>query len=376
MPGDARFCVSKVRQTIVFLLVEEAFDGSLRGFLEGFFHHFHFCDLAVGGEGLVGCLADLSGDGCLGLLVHVFGELGVDECRDFAVAVHHKAFINIRAVGQDGLDLFRIDVLARRVEDHRFDAAADEDVAFHVDDAQVAGAEPSVLGKGSLGGLGVLVVADGEVAPAGLDFAGDVVRVVGVDAQFVDGLSAGAGHKFGPPLIAQQRAGLGHAIAHGVRQADLLEALLGLGVERRAAHDEALHGPAEGLDDFVARFAVNEFVQSRDGQQRFGFLQRRLDGIGIDFFHHQGHRDHHVGLDVLHRLEQGSGRRGLAQEIDGNAIHVGVDELDGQAVHVRQGQHRHHGLAGSVREVAVGEVVGVGHGVIGEHHALGVARGS
>ena len=174
----------------IFLLVEAAFDGFLRGFLEGFLHHFHFCDLAVGWEGFVGGLADLSGDGGLGRLVHVFGELGIDERRDFAVAVHHEAFIDIRAVGQDGLDLFGVDVLARGVEDHRFDAAADEDVALLVDDAQVAGAEPSVLGKGGFGGFGVLVVSCREVGSLGLDFAGDVVRVFGVDADFVDGLSA------------------------------------------------------------------------------------------------------------------------------------------------------------------------------------------
>ena len=161
-----------------------------------------------------------------------------------------------------------------------------------------------------------------------------MVRVFGVDAHFVDGLSAGAGHEFGPPLISQQRARFGHAVAHGIGQANLLEALLGLGVKRRATHDEALHSPAKGLDDLVARLAVDEFVQSGDGPQRFGFFQRRLDGVGIDFLHHQGHGDHHIGLDGLHRLEQGGGRRGLAQEIDSDAIHVGMDELDGQSVHV------------------------------------------
>lgn len=33
----------------VFLVVEEALDGLLRGFLEGGVHHFHYGDFAVGG---------------------------------------------------------------------------------------------------------------------------------------------------------------------------------------------------------------------------------------------------------------------------------------------------------------------------------------
>ena len=53
-----------------------------------------------------------------------------------------------------------------------------------------------------------------------------------------------------------------------------------------------------------------------------------------------------------------------------------MDELDGQSVHVGQGQHRDDGLARSVGEVAVGKVICIGHGVIGEHHALGVTGGA
>ena len=51
-----------------------------------------------------------------------------------------------------------------------------------------------------------------------------------------------------------------------------------------------------------------------------------------------------------------------------------MDKFDGQAVHVCQGQHRNHGLTWMVREMRVGKIVSVGHGIIGEHHALGVAR--
>ena len=53
-----------------------------------------------------------------------------------------------------------------------------------------------------------------------------------------------------------------------------------------------------------------------------------------------------------------------------------MDELDGQAVHVGQRQHRDNGLAGTVREMRVGEIIGICHGLISEHHAFGVARGS
>ena len=50
------------------LVVEEAFDGSLGGFFEGFFHEFHFEDFAVGGKGFVGFFLDFPWDGGLTLL--------------------------------------------------------------------------------------------------------------------------------------------------------------------------------------------------------------------------------------------------------------------------------------------------------------------
>ena len=203
-----------------------------------------------------------------------------------------------------------------------------------------------------------------------------MVRVLGVDAEFVDRLAARTGHKLGPPLIAQQRAGLSHAIAHRIGQVNLLEELLGVRVECSTTHDETFHSTAEGFYHFFARSPIDQGPQARDCQRHFCLLHRGFDGIGIDFLHHQRHRDHHVGLDVTHRLEQRGGRRRLAQEIDGDTVDVGVDELDGQAVHVGQRQHRDDGLAGGIREMSVREVVGVRDGVIGEHHALRVARGA
>ena len=111
-------------------------------------------------------------------------------------------------------------------------------------------------------------------------------------------------------------------------------------------------------------------------EQPFRLFQGRLDGVCIHLLHYQRNGYYHVWLHVLHGLEQ-RGRRGcLSKEVDGDAIDVRVYELNHKSVHVGHRQHRDDGLAGFVGEVRVAELIGVGKGSIGEHHALGIASGA
>ena len=192
----------------------------------------------------------------------------------------------------------------------------------------------------------------------------------------MDGFAAGAGHEFGPPLPAQQRAGLGHSVAHHIGQVHFAEAALHLRFEGGTAHNEAAHLATESVHHFLAHSLVYQIIDTGKRKQNFQFLHGRLDGVGIDFLHHQRHGDHHIGTHFLHRLEECCGRRGLAQEIYRDAVDVGMDELDGQPIRMGQRQHRDDGLPGLVREMGVAEIVGVGDGTVGEHHTLGVARGA
>ena len=172
------------------LFIQESLDAHLGCFLEGFVEHFYLSYFAVGGERFVGFFADLCRQCCAGVVVHVFGQVAIDEGHNLSFSVNDNAFVNILAVVQYRLHLFGVDVLPRGVEYHRLDASANEDVAVLVHHAQVAGAEPAVAGERGLGGFGVFVVAYGEVGAAGLYLAGLALRVVAVDAHLMHWLAA------------------------------------------------------------------------------------------------------------------------------------------------------------------------------------------
>lgn len=96
-----------------FLVVKESFDGALRGFLEGGFHHFDYGNLAVVGKRFVRVITDDVRDVGLGLLIHILGEFGIYQRSNFAAAVDDETLLDILAVGQYGLNLFGVNILAR-----------------------------------------------------------------------------------------------------------------------------------------------------------------------------------------------------------------------------------------------------------------------
>ena len=164
------------------------------------------------------------------------------------------------------LKLFRIDILSIGREYHALGAALDEDVAFLVHNSEVSGAQESVFGECGSGGLLILVVTNGDVGTLGLNFACDVLRVVGVYAGLdaVDGFAAGARLVFAPILVGQQRSGFGHTVTHCVVKPYLLEALLHFRVERRTTHYVAAHLSSESGVELATYLIENNTIDSRN----------------------------------------------------------------------------------------------------------------
>ena len=109
----------------MWLLIQEAFNAHLGGFLEGGVEHFHFGNFTVGRKRLVGFSAYSIWDCGPCFVVHIFRKFGVNQCCNLAITVHHKALVNILTVCQHSLQFFGIYVLARAVENHRFDATSE-----------------------------------------------------------------------------------------------------------------------------------------------------------------------------------------------------------------------------------------------------------
>ena len=204
-----------------------------------------------------------------------------------------------------------------------------------------------------------------------------MLGIFGIDADggAVHGLAAGARDVLGPVLIGKQRAGLGHAVAHEVRELDLPEDLLDLGIEGGAAHDELLHVAAEGLHEAVLDLLVDDLVDAGDLEEELheGLVDGRLDLGLVDLLHHERHGDQQVRLDVGECLEERGRGRGLAEPVDGRAVAERVDELDYEAVHMGHREHRDH-LAR--RDVALAEVDVGAEVPVGQHDALRVAGGA
>ena len=84
---------------------------------------------------------------------------GLDRLAPFLVGHADDGDLHDRGMlGEYPLDLDRVDVLATR-DDHVLEPVLDEDVAAVVDAADVAGAEPAVLGDRLGGRLRLVVVA-------------------------------------------------------------------------------------------------------------------------------------------------------------------------------------------------------------------------
>ena len=192
---------------------------------------------ALSGEGddLVGVdgLARLrSHDG-----VHGLDPLGVRDAEDGDLG-------NLRVGGDDALDLGAVDVLAA-TDDHVLDPVEDIDEALVVGAAEVAGAQPAVLGDRFRRGLGLAEVALHRLLGAEPHLTRltrrDILPGVGVDdahLRALDGLARG-GEPLGVGFVAvrgraergDDATELGHAI--DLRELQIRPCVEGLAQERQ-----------------------------------------------------------------------------------------------------------------------------------------------
>ena len=325
-----------------------ALDAALGRTLEGEVHHFHVENLAEAGQVLVGAVPDLDGDFLLLLLIRSHHGIGVRVYQrdNLPVACQHHGLFHQRVVRENLLHFFGVDVLAGRIQDEGFDAAADEEVPAFIHHAQVSGAEPAVRGAGGFVGLGVLVIARIEVGAAELDFSRYTLRVRGIDADFVDGFAAGAGHVAGWRFDGQQGTGFRHAVGYHIRQANLSEGYFHFPVQGRSADEDGANGAAQVPQHFFADGFVEGHPHAGHGTEHLAgtAVQFRPHPAGIDFFHHHGNGDHIGGVLLLHGFHQMGGGRRFPQETDPVTGAAGVKEFHHQAVTVGQREHGDHAL--------------------------------
>ena len=150
--------------------------------------------------------------------------VGIDQRGETAIFLDYKGVDHIRDIVDDRFQLLRIDVLAIGTEDHTLGTSAKEQVAILVDHAHVAGAEPSVLSERLLRCLFILEIAEEDIVSLDLDFAGDVLRILGIDPYHTTGnrLAAGAKLALVPLSVSDQRGAFGHTVTNGKREIDLL----------------------------------------------------------------------------------------------------------------------------------------------------------
>ena len=247
-------------------------DAAFGGALEGHVHQLYLENLAEFGEEGVAPCADVVRQGGNGFLIVAFNGagFGVYQGHQLVLPVHHQGFFYLRMPSQDLLHFFRVNVLAGRAQDERFNAAADEQVAGLVHNAQVSGAEPAVCCVCLFFRLRVLVIAREQIGTLGLDFSGDAVRLRGVDPDLMDGLAAGAGGIACRHVKGQQRAGFRHAIAHHIGQFNLFKDAFYLPAKRGTANDEGVHVPAQGGQQFFAYGTIEGGTDPRNGENGLG----------------------------------------------------------------------------------------------------------
>ena len=242
-----------------------------------------------------------------------------------------------------------------------------------INHAEVTGLEPAVFGEGSLGGFFVLVVAEHHFFALDLQFADNVLRVVGIHTNLhsVHDMSAAVGHEIFPVNVTDERSALGHAVTDGEGELDILETFLHFGAEGRATDDEHTDIAAEGIHEALTHFGADLGAEDRQFPDHLdeGVLDHFLEFLLVDLLDHQGHGQNEVGMALFEGLHK-DGRRHLGQEEDMVTGGHLVEEFEGHTEHMCQRKHGHEVLAGSGGDIldSVGDI-GT-EGAEGEHHAL------
>ena len=317
-----------------------------------------------------------------------------DDRRDEGLRVAHDHHLRDEGVGADRvLQLPRGHVLAAGGDDDLLLPARDAQEALLVQGAQIAGAEPAVLGEGLLVRLGAIAVAAEQRGAACEDLA------VVVDPDLVAAQRAAHGADAELPRAADSHGGggLGEAVALEDRDAHPPEEVRQVGGEGAATGDRVLQGPAHGGADPTvdqrrveralgpqrhAHPAVLERLRPPDRHVRTALEDRPLPtGLRleqrrvVDLLEHARHGEQEGRTEALHRL-------GEAREVrDVAAPGPGLHSQDGHEAgeHVRQGDEQHRRRVGADHlaegggERLVGELREVG---VRQLAALGPARGA
>ena len=207
-----------------------------------------------------------------------------------------------------------------------------------------------------------------------------MLRILRIDAYScaVDSLSAGARDIFVTGLICEERSGLGHSVAHGVRKPEFLEAFLHLRIERCTAHDDHLDIAAERRQESFPYFLVYQAVDTRNRCQELDerLAEGRLERTLVDLLHDKRHGDEKVRTHLLHCRQQKCRRRGLSEEGDAGTVAERIEELEHQPVHMCHRQHRDHGVFRRGRDVPLAEIDIGAQSLVGKHDSLWSACGA
>ena len=280
-------------------------------------------------------------------------EIRIDQSRDTPGILDSQGVHDIGHVVYDGFDLFRIDVLPGRAEDHALRAALEVEVAVGIHHAYVAGPEPAVFGEAFRGCCFVLEVAEENIGSPRLHFAGYLPGIRRIDAELHVRGRGPAGIEPGPVEvgICDDRGALRHPVAHREREADLPEELLDFRVEGRPADDHLLEPAAERSLQFTEDLVLEDLVEKWQAEEKLVPVYDGLQFLLVDLLYHQRHGDYEVGFHVPESLDYHLRARDLRQEEDMGADRHFIKELEHHPVHVGHGKDGHDpGPAAQMRE--------------------------
>ena len=276
-----------------------------------------------------------------------------------------------------GFDILGINVLAAGAYDHILQAPLDIKPAVLVELAQIARAEPAVIGKDLFRRLGVLEIPEHDAGRQRHDLALPGVGVDMLQAQL-------HARRLGPGRAEahlrrcgarQQRRGLGKPVADGIRDFRLQQELFGTAVEFGAPDAEEPQTPAEELEQFLARDAVEVAAQESH------LIERTPETVGIEFGQYlvavdllddERHDQHDRGTHGPQRRHQCRGRGRTVEVNDPGTHREGIDHTDGTFVGVRERQHREEYVVGQYGKDARRNPDLGAECRVGQHHPLGL----
>ena len=163
----------------------------------------------------------------------------MNQSHQFVIALDYDAFVDHRHGVELVLNLFRIDVLSVRTQQHVLASSSYEEMAVRAHGCQVACMEPSVLIYYGICSLLVLVIALHDVDAAANQFAGYVFRIIAQYLHFhvLHGNTAASCHIVVLMGKGDKRSGLCSSISHCDRETDADKEVLYLLVERSTTHN-------------------------------------------------------------------------------------------------------------------------------------------